>query len=159
MNRGRRSKKIDGGKRLRFGIIVSRFNPSVTDRLLKGALSVFKKQGIPSDCLEIIEVPGAFEIPGVALLMGRSGRFHAMICLGAVIQGETDHYRYICLEVSRGVGQVALQLGLPVIFGVLTTTSLQQAMGRSGSQCNKGAEAAEAAIEMAVLYQKLRSGL
>ena len=135
--------------------MVSRFNRRVTDRLLQGALSVFKKNGILSDRLEIIEVPGAFEIPGVALRMGQSGQFNAIICLGAVIQGETDHYHYVCSEVSRGVGQVSIQLGLPVIFGVLTTSSLKQAMDRSGGKLNKGAESAEAAIEMGLLYQRL----
>lgn len=157
MNSGRsRVKDQKGAEGLRLCIVVSRFNLRVTDRLLNGSLSVIKKHGIASESVEIVNVPGAFEIPGVALLMGRSGRFDAIICLGAVIRGETDHYQYICAEVSRGIGDVALALGLPVIFGVLTTSSLQQAMARSGTEMNKGAESAEVAIEMGRLYKSLK---
>jgi len=159
VNSGKRPKRVrdqKGDKGLRLCIVVSSFNRRITGRLLKGSLSVIKKQGILSASLEIIEVPGAFEIPGVALLMGQSGRFDAIICLGAVIRGETDHYDYICSEVSRGIGYVALECGLPVIFGVLTTSSLQQAMDRSGSKLNKGAESAETAIEMGLLYKRLK---
>jgi len=144
---------------LRLCIVVSRFNQRITDRLLKGSLSAIKNNKIAAESVEVVRVPGAFEIPGVALLMGRSNRFDAIICLGAVIRGETDHYDYICSEVSRGIGYVALELGLPVIFGILTTSSLKQAMDRSGSTLNKGMESAEAAIEMGLLYKNLKRRL
>ena len=101
----------------------------------------------------MVEVPGAFEIPGVAMQMGRLGCFDALICLGAVIEGETAHFQYICAEVSRGIGQVSLMCGLPVIFGVLTTGTTKQAMARSSIKVNKGADAACAAIEMGLLYR------
>lgn len=145
-----------GGAGFRFGIILSRFNQSITDPLLKGALQVLEREGVRPEDIEVVKVPGAFEIPGAAKNLGRLGRFHALICLGAVIQGETPHFHYICSEVSRGVGQLSLELGLPVIFGVLTTDSMEQAIARSGSEINKGAEAAMAAIEMAHVYQKLK---
>lgn len=144
------------GAGLRFAIIVSRFNRAITDQLLEGALRVLYEQGAKTDNLEIAVVPGAFEIPGMAKRMGLLGRFHALICLGAVIRGETPHFDYICSEVSRGIGQLSLELGLPVIFGVLTTDSMTQALARSGTEINKGAEAALAAIEMAHLYRNLK---
>jgi 6,7-dimethyl-8-ribityllumazine synthase len=141
---------------LRFGIILSRFNQPITDGLLKGALRTLEEQGARPEDIEVATVPGAFEIPGVANRIGRLGRFHALICLGAVIQGETPHFHYICSEVSRGIGQLSLELGLPVIFGVLTTHSMEQAIARSGREINKGAESAMAAIEMAHLYKNLK---
>lgn len=144
------------GAGLRFGIIISQFNRSITEALLKGALRVLDEQGTRPDDIEIAEVPGAFEIPGAARQIGLLGRFNALICLGAVIQGETPHFHYICSEVSRGIGRLSLELGLPVIFGVLTTASMEQAVARSGNEVNKGAEAAMAAIEMANLYKNLR---
>lgn len=144
------------GDGLRFGIVVSRFNQPVTDALLKGALRTLEEQGARREDIEIAMVPGAFEIPGVAKKVGTLGRFNALICLGAVIQGETPHFHYICAEVSRGLGQLSLELGLPVIFGVLTTASMEQAVARSGHEINKGAEAAMAAIEMAHLYKNIK---
>jgi 6,7-dimethyl-8-ribityllumazine synthase len=146
------------GEGLCFGLVVSRFNPEVTDGLRQGALAVLKKQGVPSYAIAVVEVPGAFEIPGVAQQMAESGEYDAIICLGAVIRGETDHYSYICSEVSRGIGHVALEWSLPVIFGVLTTETLEQAMARSSGATNKGAEAALSAIEMGWLYRKLKEG-
>ncbi len=146
----------ESGTGLRFGIVVSEFNRGVTARLLAGALGALKAQGTASNDIEIAWVPGAFEIPAVAKKIGLLGRFHAVICLGAVIEGETPHFHYICAETSRGIGQVALELGLPVIFGVLTTRSVDQAMERSGNQVNRGAEAALAAIRMSHLYQNLK---
>jgi len=121
-----------------------------------GALRVLADRGVRPEDVEVVEVPGAFEIPGAARKLGLLGRFHALICLGAVIQGETPHFHYISAEVSRGIGQLSLELGLPVIFGVLTTNSMEQAIARSGSEINKGIEAAMAAIEMAHLYQTLK---
>ncbi|NKE72297.1 6,7-dimethyl-8-ribityllumazine synthase [Candidatus Manganitrophus noduliformans] len=144
------------GAGFRFGIIVSRFNQSITDPLLKGALRVLGEQGVGPEDIEVVKVPGAFEIPGAAKKLGLLGRFHALICLGAVIQGETPHFHYISTEVSRGIGQLSLELGLPVIFGVLTTDSMEQAIARSGNEINKGAEAALAAIETAHLYRTLK---
>lgn len=144
------------GTGFRFGIVVSRFNQSITDPLLKGALRALEGQGVRSEDVEVVKVPGAFEIPGAAKKLGLLERFHALICLGAVIQGETPHFHYISTEVSRGIGQLSLELGLPVIFGVLTTGSMEQAIARSGSEINKGAEAAMAAIEMAHLYRTLK---
>ncbi|MEC4678086.1 MAG: 6,7-dimethyl-8-ribityllumazine synthase [Nitrospirota bacterium] len=140
---------------LRFGIVVSRFNQAITDALLEGALKVLKQKGASDEDIDIASVPGAFEIPGVANQMGQLDRFEALICLGAVIQGETPHFDYICREVSRGIGQLPIELGIPVIFGVLTTSTVEQAIARAGDQNNKGAEAAMAAIEMAHLFQRL----
>jgi len=140
---------------LHFGVVVSRFNQAITDALLDGALRVLKKNGALDEDIDIVSVPGAFEIPGAANQMGQLDRFEALICLGAVIQGETPHFDYICSEVSRGIGQLPIELGIPVIFGILTTSTVEQAIARAGAQNNKGAEAAMAAIEMAHLYQQL----
>ncbi len=143
------------GEGLRIGLIVSRFNQAITDALLEGALKVLEQMGTRTEDIEVVSVPGAFEIPGVANRMGQLDRFDALICLGAVIQGETPHFDYICSEVSRGIGQLSIELGIPVIFGVLTTMTVEQAISRSSPQNNKGAEAALAAIEMAHLYSTL----
>ncbi len=140
---------------LRFGIVVSRFNQTITDALLDGALKILKQSGAAEEDIDIASVPGAFEIPGVANQMGQLDRFEALICLGAVIQGETPHFDYICREVSRGIGQLPIELGIPVIFGILTTSTVEQAIARAGDQNNKGVEAAMAAIEMAHLFQRL----
>ncbi len=155
--KGKKDQHVNG-RGLRIGIVVSRFNQVITDRLLRGALTALKKGGVLPVDTKIVAVPGAFEIPAVAQQMGRLGRFDALICLGAVIRGETEHFHYICSEVSRGIGQVSLTLGMPVIFGVLTTESIRQAMARSGSRFNKGSEAAEAAMEMGNLYRKIKKG-
>jgi 6,7-dimethyl-8-ribityllumazine synthase len=143
-------------KELRFGIIVSRFNSTITERLLKGTRDELKKAKIPSGNIEVFTVPGAFEIPGVAMQMGQSETFDVLICLGAVIKGETMHFEYICAEVTRGIGEVSLLCGLPVIFGVLTTMTTKQAMARSGAKTNKGVDAAQTAIEMGLLYRELK---
>jgi len=144
------------GNGFRFGIVASRFNQVITDALLDGALKVLDLSGAQAEDIEVAFVPGAFELPGVAQQMGEFGTFDALICLGAIIRGETPHFQYIAAEVSRGIGQVALDMGLPVIFGVLTTDSIQQAIARSSSENNKGAESAIAAIEMAHLYRDLK---
>jgi 6,7-dimethyl-8-ribityllumazine synthase len=144
------------GKGLAFGIIVSRFNEFVTSRLLAGALEVLSKAGVADEALFIVRVPGAFEIPLVARRLARSGRFNAIICLGAVIRGETPHFEYISAEVSRGIMQASSDFDLPVIFGVLTTETVEQAMERAGApERNRGAEAARTAIEMANVMRKL----
>jgi 6,7-dimethyl-8-ribityllumazine synthase len=138
--------------RLRFGIVVSRFNEFVTDRLLAGALEVLQKAGACEDMIDVAKVPGAFEIPLVARRMAASDRFDAVICLGAVIRGETPHFEYISREASRGIADAAWETGIPVIFGVLTTDTVEQALDRAGTiERNKGAEAARTAIEMATL--------
>jgi 6,7-dimethyl-8-ribityllumazine synthase len=141
---------------LRFGVVVSRFNDFITSNLLTGALDAFSQCGVDEDDLKVLKVPGAFELPQAAKKLCSTGNFDAIVCLGAVIRGETSHFDYICSEASRGVGQVGLEFNIPVLFGVLTTENLEQAVARSGSgSSNKGRETALAAIEMATLYRKL----
>ena len=143
-------------KGLRFGVIVSRFNDFITSNLLVGTLEGFKESGVDKADLKILKVPGAFEIPQAAKKLCSTGSIDAVVCLGAVIRGETSHFDYICAEVSRGIGQVGLEFNIPVLFGVLTTENLEQAIARSGSgSSNKGRETALAAVEMATLYKKL----
>ncbi len=144
------------GAGLRFGIVVSRYHSDITGRLLSSAIRVLKSADVSNKDIEVVYVPGAFEIPYTAKQMGRLRRFDAVICLGAVIKGETPHFHYICSVVAHGVGQVALELSLPVIFGVLTTTTLEEAVERAKEDMSKGEEAARAAIEMAALYKKLK---
>ena len=143
-------------KGLRFGIVVSRFNDFITSNLLVGTLEGFKESGVDKADLKILKVPGAFEIPQAAKRLCSTGSIDAVVCLGAVIRGETSHFDYICAEASRGIGQVGLEFNIPVLFGVLTTENLEQAIARSGSgSSNKGRETALAAVEMATLYKKL----
>ena len=143
-------------KGLRFGIVVSRFNDFITSNLLVGTLEGFKESGVDKADLKILKVPGAFEIPQAARKLCSTGSIDAVVCLGAVIRGETSHFNYICAEASRGIGQVGLEFNIPVLFGVLTTENLEQAIARSGSgSSNKGRETALAAVEMATLYKKL----
>ena len=143
-------------KGLRFGIVVSRFNDFITSNLLVGTLEGFKESGVDKADLKILKVPGAFEIPQAAKKLCSTGSVDAVVCLGAVIRGETSHFDYICAEASRGIGQVGLEFNIPVLFGVLTTENLEQAIARSGSgSSNKGRETALAAVEMATLYKKL----
>ena len=141
---------------LRFGIIRSRFNEDVTKRLLEGALDALRAGGARDESIGVVVVPGAFEIPLVASRLARSRRYDALICLGAVIRGETPHFDYISAEVSRGIARVSYDYGLPVIFGVLTTNTEEQADARSGmGKTNRGYEAAVSAIEMANLVKRL----
>jgi len=141
----------------RFGIVVSKYNEFVTSRLLAGAVEVLTKAGASDEAIEVTRVPGAFEIPLVARRMARSGRFDAVICLGAVIRGETSHFEYISAEASRGIAQAAWESDLPVFFGVLTTETVEQALERAGApERTKGAEAARTAIEMANLMKQLQ---
>jgi 6,7-dimethyl-8-ribityllumazine synthase len=148
--------RLDAGG-LRFGIVVSKYNEFVTTRLLAGAVDVLTKAGAGDRAIEVVRVPGAFEIPLVARRLAQSGRFDAVLCLGAVIRGETPHFEYISAEVSRGIAQAAWEANLPVIFGVLTTDTVEQALERAGApERNKGAEAARTAIEMANLMKQLR---
>ena len=144
------------GRELRFGIVVSRFNRSVTAPLLAGALEGLKAHGVADDDVVVVHVPGAFEIPFAADAMARAAKYHALICLGAVVRGETPHFDYICAEVTRGVGRIMAQHRLPIAFGVLTTDTIEQALARAGEgHGNKGYEAAVTAIEMAQLARLL----
>ena len=141
---------------LRFGLVVSKFNEFVTDRLLAGALDTLGKAGAADAAILVVKVPGAFEIPLVARRMARSGRFDAVICLGAVIRGETPHFEYISAEASRGIARAAWESDVPVIFGVLTTENVEQALERAGAaERNRGAEAARTAVEMANLLRQM----
>ena len=143
------------GRNLKFAIVVSRFNQTITDALLDGAAKALAQSGVAIGDITIAEVPGAFEIPGTAKKLGLLGGFDALICLGAVVQGETPHFDYICSEVSHGIAQLALELPIPVIFGVLTTLNIEQALARSSEHNNKGMEAALTAIEMCHLYRRM----
>jgi 6,7-dimethyl-8-ribityllumazine synthase len=153
-------KKIEGelnGAGLRFGVVVSRANEFITGRLLDGALDALIRSGVQSDDIEIVRVPGAFEIPITAKKMAQMRRYDAIICLGALIRGETPHFDYLSTAVTQGVAQAALESGIPLLFGVLTTNSLEQAIERAGAkQGNKGWEAAIGAIEMANLFRHLK---
>jgi len=141
---------------MKFGIIVSRFNKFVTDRLLEGALDGLKSHGGEEGDVDIVRVPGAFEIPLLAEKMAASGKYDALICLGAVIRGDTPHFEYISDAVTRGIGQIMLQHRIPVSFGVLTTNNVEQALERVGAKTeNKGFEAALTAIEMASLNREI----
>ena len=145
------------GKSLRFAIVVARFNEFITGKLLSGALDALKRHETPEENISVVWVPGAFEIPLAAKKMASTGKFHAIICLGAVIRGATTHYDYVCNEVSKGVAAVGLQSGIPTIFGVVTTENIQQAIERAGTKSgNKGFDAAVSAMEMANLFKILK---
>ncbi|AIM14891.1 MULTISPECIES: 6,7-dimethyl-8-ribityllumazine synthase [Neobacillus] len=140
------------GTGLRIGIVVGRFNEFITSKLLSGAQDALKRHGVEEKDVDIAWVPGAFEIPLIAQKMANSKKYDAVITLGAVIRGSTPHFDYVCNEVAKGVNTVALNSGLPVVFGVLTTDSIEQAIERAGTKAgNKGWEAATVAIEMANL--------
>ncbi len=151
-------KVIEGSlsaKGLKFGIIASRFNDFITNRLLDGALDVLNRSGAKSDDIEIIKVPGSFEIPLIAKKMAAGKKYDAIICLGAVIRGDTPHFDYISAEVTKGIAAVSLESGVPVSFGILTTDTIEQAIERAGTKSgNKGGEAALVAIEMANLLKE-----
>lgn len=141
----------------RYGIIVGRFNEFIGGKLLGGALDALKRHGASEDQMEIAWVPGAFEIPLIAKKMASSGRYDAVICLGAVIRGSTPHFDYVSGEVTKGVAHVSLETGIPVIFGVLTTDTIEQAIERAGTKAgNKGFDAAVTAIEMVNLIEQLK---
>ncbi|MCL6583333.1 MAG: 6,7-dimethyl-8-ribityllumazine synthase [bacterium] len=141
---------------IRFGIIVSRFNEFITERLLAGCLDALLRHGAAEENIEVIKVPGAFEIPYAALKVAQKKSHEALICLGAVIRGDTPHFEYISAEVAKGIAKVSLDTGVPLIFGVITADTLEQAIERAGTKAgNKGFQAAMCAIEMARLYQKL----
>jgi 6,7-dimethyl-8-ribityllumazine synthase len=137
---------------LKYGIVAGRFNEFITGKLLGGALDALKRHGAAEEDVEVAWVPGAFEIPLIAQKMAASGKYDAVITLGAVIRGSTPHFDYVCSEVAKGVASISLKTGIPTVFGVLTTDSIEQAIERAGTKAgNKGWEAAVTAIEMANL--------
>lgn len=142
---------------LKYGVVVGRFNEFISGKLLGGALDAFKRHGASESDVEVAWVPGAFEIPLIAQKMAESGKYDAVITLGAVIRGATPHFDYVCNEAAKGVSAVALKTGVPTIFGVLTVDSIEQAIERAGTKAgNKGYEAAVTAIEMANLTKQLQ---
>jgi 6,7-dimethyl-8-ribityllumazine synthase len=144
------------GEGLRFGVVVSRFNEFISSKLLSGAWDCLTRHGTAAEKVDVAWVPGAMEIPLVAQRLAASGRYDAVICLGAVIRGSTPHFDYVSAEVAKGVAKVTLDAGLPVIFGVLTTDSIEQAVERAGTKAgNKGWDAAVSALEMANLMKSL----
>ncbi|MBN4069289.1 MAG: 6,7-dimethyl-8-ribityllumazine synthase [Alkaliphilus sp.] len=141
---------------LKFAIVIGRFNEFIGSKLLSGAIDAFKRHGVEEQDIEIIWVPGAFEIPLIARKLARSKKYDGVICLGAVIRGATPHFDYVSSEVTKGIATVSLETDLPVIFGVLTTDTIEQAIERAGTKAgNKGVDAALAAIEMANLLKEL----
>jgi 6,7-dimethyl-8-ribityllumazine synthase len=140
----------------RFGMIVSRFNDFISSKLVEGAMDALLRHGAKEDQVSLAKVPGAFEIPLAAKKLAQSGKYDAIICLGAVIRGSTPHFEYVAAEVSKGIANVALETNIPVTFGVLTTDNLEQAIERAGTKAgNKGWDAAMAAMEMVNLYKNL----
>lgn len=140
----------------KFGIVIARFNSFIAERLLEGALDTLLRSGVQDNEIEVARVPGAFEIPLVAQKMVRSGRYDAVICLGAVIRGSTPHFDFVANEATKGIAQASMESGVPIIFGVLTTDSIEQAIERAGSKAgNKGSECAATAIEMVNLLPQL----
>jgi len=149
------AKLIAEGKK--FALVVSRFNDFITEKLLSGALDALIRSGAADEDIEVVRVPGAFEIPLVAKKMAKTNRFDAVICLGAVIRGSTPHFDYISAEVSKGVALVGMESEIPVIFGVITTDTIEQAIERAGTKAgNKGWSAAVAAVEMANLFEIIK---
>lgn len=144
------------GTGLKIGIVVSRFNEFITSKLLSGALDALERHDVNKDDIEIAWVPGSFEIPITAGRMASSERYDAVICLGALIRGATPHFDYIAAEASKGIAQIGLKTGVPTIFGVITTDTIEQAIERAGTKAgNKGVDAAESAIEMANLFKQM----
>nr|WP_297280551.1 6,7-dimethyl-8-ribityllumazine synthase [uncultured Butyricicoccus sp.] len=143
-------------KGIKVGIVAARFNEFITGKLLEGALDGLTRHDVLQDDISVAWVPGAFEIPLIASKMANSGKYDAVICLGAVIRGSTSHYDYVCAEVSKGIAQVSLASGIPVLFGVLTTDTIEQAIERAGTKAgNKGFDCACSAIEMVNLVREL----
>jgi len=140
----------------RFALVAARFNALVVDGLVAGAIDGLKRHGVPDDRIDLVRVPGSFEIPLVAQKLGESGRYAAVLCLGAVIKGDTDHYDHVAGAATSGIAQAGLTGGVPVVFGVLTCETLEQAMNRAGGKAgNKGFEAAATAVEMVNLLKRL----
>ena len=140
----------------RFAVVVSRFNEFISSKLLSGCLDALQRHGADTDAVDVVWTPGSFEMPPVALRLAGSKRYGAVVCLGAIIRGQTPHFDYIAAEAAKGVARVALETGVPVIFGVVTADTLEQAIDRAGTKAgNKGADAAASAIEMANLMDAL----
>lgn len=152
-------KRFEGklvAQEMRVGIVCARFNEFIVSKLLNGCQDTLLRHGVRDEDMDVAWVPGAFEIPLIASKMAKSGRYDAVIALGAVIRGSTSHYDYVCAEVSKGVAHAALESGVPVLFGVLTTDTIEQAIERAGSKAgNKGAECAQGAIEMVDLLRSM----
>ena len=147
--------KFDG-KDVKIGIVAGRFNEFITSKLVGGALDVLKRNDVSEENIDIAWVPGAFEIPLITKKLANTGKYDAIITLGAVIKGSTPHFDYVCAEVSKGVAQISLQSELPIIFGVLTTNNIEEAIERAGTKAgNKGADAAFSAIEMINLIKEI----
>ncbi len=145
-------------KEIKIGIVVSRFNEFITSKLLGGAMDGLLRHDVKEENVEVAWVPGAFEIPLIASKMAESGKYDAVICLGAVIRGSTSHYDYVCNEVSKGIASVSLKSGIPVMFGVVTTENIEQAIERAGTKAgNKGYDCALGAIEMVNLIHSIES--
>ncbi len=151
--------KIQGslnGESLRIAVVTARFNDFITDRLQSAAVDCLQRHGVRETDIDTVPVPGAFELPLVALQLAKSGKYSAVICLGAVIRGETTHYDYVCNEAAKGIAQAGLQTGVPVIFGVVTTENTEQAIARAGGKSgNKGWDSAMTALEMARLLPQI----
>jgi len=144
------------GKGLKFGIVVSRFNDFITRRLVEGAEDSLIRHGVAKDSIEVAWCPGSFEIPLIAKKMAQSGKYNAVLCLGAIIQGATPHYAYIAAEVTKGIAQASMETGVPLSYGIITADTLEQAIARAGTkEGNSGAKAALSAIEMANLIKAL----
>ena len=156
------TKTIEGklmAKGLKFGIVLSRFNNFVSDRLLEGALDALRRSGAEEGDCSVVRVPGSFEIPLATKKMAKSGRYDALICLGCVIRGATPHFEYIATEVTKGIASITLESEVPISFGVLITDTIEQAIERAGSKVgNKGFDAAMSAIEMANLMKEMGKG-
>ncbi len=152
-------KTIEGNlvaKGKKFGIVNSRFNEFITQKLLDGALDALLRHGVKEEEIEVVWVPGSFEIPYAARKMAQSGRYDAVVCLGAVIRGDTPHFDYICSQVTKGVAETALSTGVPTIYGLVTADTLEQAIDRAGTKAgNKGRDAALSAIEMVNLFSEM----
>lgn len=143
---------------IKVGIVAARFNEFITSKLLGGALDCLKRHNVQDENIAVAWVPGAFEIPLIASKMAKSGKYDAIICLGAVIRGSTSHYDYVCSEVSKGIAHVSLNSDIPVMFGVLTTENIEQAIERAGTKAgNKGYDSAASAIEMVNLIREIQA--
>ncbi|MDP3015938.1 MAG: 6,7-dimethyl-8-ribityllumazine synthase [Deltaproteobacteria bacterium] len=156
------AKTIEGklmAKGLKFGIVLSRFNNFISDRLLEGALDALRRSGAEEGDCSVVRVPGSFEIPLATKKMAKSGRYDALICLGCVIRGATPHFEYIAAEVTKGIASITLEIEVPISFGVLITDTIEQAIERAGTKVgNKGFDAAMSAIEMANLMKEIGKG-
>lgn len=143
---------------IKIGIVASRFNEFITSKLISGAMDGLIRHDVPEDSIHLAWVPGAFEIPLIASKMAKSGKYDAVICLGAVIRGATSHYDYVCSEVSKGIAAVSLETGIPVLFGILTTENIEQAIERAGTKAgNKGYDCALSAIEMVNVIREIEA--